>query len=158
MLGCGGMTANAASAIQQNTNAAPHSAQPVAIVASGHACSAGVTSTSSAVGSSNADATHHCCKKSSPEAAPNTQPPNPSLGTSIGSARSSSGMMSDCPLAGARSAVVSKSRGVEVNAEQAVAYPYRHEQNFLEQPTPLSAAPRLPNRGHTYLRCCVFLI
>ncbi|HVQ39287.1 MAG TPA: hypothetical protein VMS31_17235 [Pyrinomonadaceae bacterium] len=71
---------------------------------------------------------------------------------------SSSGMMKDCHLAASKAAVVSKSRGDEVSAPQAVANSYRPDRKSPEQPAPLSATLQLPNRGHTYLRCCAFLI
>jgi len=155
MLGCEGMVAAAAGSDQQASTAL-HSAQAVTIIASGHACS----SSSGASSAGELNKSHNCCKKSSTK----TQAKASRGGLSTGAATliqfgdPSSGMMTDCPLAGSKTAVVNKNRNTETDASPAVAHSYSSAQTFLEQTTPLSTSPRLPNRGHTYLRCCVFLI
>jgi hypothetical protein len=66
--------------------------------------------------------------------------------------------MMDCPLAVNATAVLSKAGSDDSN----VALPSRIEMASLSNPpeqTSAFARPlRLPNRGHTYLHCCSFLI
>ena len=66
--------------------------------------------------------------------------------------------MMDCPLAVNAMAVLSKAGSDDSN----VALPFRSEMASLSTPpeqTSAFARPlRLPNRGHTYLHCCSFLI
>ncbi len=154
MLGCEGMVASAAAGgIEQS--GALDSEHGSTIVASGHACSSGG---SSAASSDELNGSHNCCKKGTTEVQPKAQQASPSAVTLIQSGASSSSAMKDCPLAGSKEAVVTKSRRGDASATPSVAHSYLPAQKFLEQPTPLSTLPRLPNRGHTYLRCCVFLI
>ena len=150
MLGCEGTVA-AATATEQQPSTALHSAQAVTIVASGHACSSGTSS------SHQINTSHSCCKKDSAEVKPKALRSSTGFATLVQSDSSSSGMMKDCPLAGSKTAVVIKSGSGNSEASPAVAHSYLSAQNFLEQAPP-STSPRLPNRGHTYLRCCVFLI
>ena len=66
--------------------------------------------------------------------------------------------MMDCPLAVNATAALAKARpdtSPTALAHTSAARPLRLLQ---EQASALSAPPLLPNRGHTYLRCCVFLI
>jgi hypothetical protein len=161
MLGCEGMVAaaSAPAGSEPNASTVSHSEHSLIIVASGHACSSG-----GAIASSRSAAlpralnNHHCCKRSSTEVKRKAQPASTSAGTLIESGERSSGMMKDCPLAASKLVVVTKSRRVGANASPAVAHAYLPAPNFQEQPTPLSTSRLLPNRGHTYLRCCVFLI
>ena len=66
--------------------------------------------------------------------------------------------MMDCPLAVNATAVLSKATPDQSD----VALPSRSEMASLSNPpeqTSAFARPlRLPNRGHTYLHCCSFLI
>jgi len=66
--------------------------------------------------------------------------------------------MMDCPLAVNATAVLSKAGADDSN----VALPTSAERgplsNLTKQTIVLGRPLRLPNRGHTYLRCCVFLI
>jgi hypothetical protein len=66
--------------------------------------------------------------------------------------------MMDCPLAVNASAALSKAK----QDQSSIALPLTRANGSIpdlsEQTTPLSPPSRLPNRGHTYLRCCVFLI
>lgn len=154
MLGCGNMAAFAATG--QNAASATTSENGVVMVVSGEACaSGGAPSSSPGAGASN---NHSCCKKSSAAVKPAPQPPDARIATAIEFSGSSSGMMTDCPLAGSKAAVVTKTRGDGAPASQAVAHSYYPAPKSQEQPDSLSAIPLLPNRGHTYLRCCVFLI
>jgi hypothetical protein len=159
MLGCEGMVATAAAASSEAGSSSLHSGHRSTIVATGHACSSkGPAAVSSEVGNQS----HNCCKKDRTEPQtehkPDIRPSNASAATTFQSGASSSGMTGDCPLAGSKNAVVTKGRRSEASASQVVAHSYLPAQNFLEQPSPLSTPRLLPNRGHTYLRCCVFLI
>lgn len=70
-----------------------------------------------------------------------------------------SSMMMDCPLAVNASAALSKARPDLSNLSLTPVSASFSLPNKLEQTSALSSSPlRLPNRGHTYLRCCVFLI
>lgn len=155
LLGCEGMIATAtAAAIGRNASPDQHSDHRSTIVVSGHACSSG----DSAKSSVEVNEAHSCCKKSSTDAEPRA--PRLSIGEAnlIQSGASSPGMMKDCPLAGSKAVVVTKSRSGQASASPAIANSYLPTLDFLEQPAPLSRPPLLPNRGHTYLRCGVFLI
>jgi hypothetical protein len=147
MLGCEGMVA--AATHDPDANAMQHSAHTSTIVASGHACASGETGN------------HNCCKKSvenvAPEIGPDRGPRNESSAATILSSVPSSGMM-DCPFAIGRSATVAKTRSADVSAAPQLLQSTLHFQSFAEQTTRLSSPLRLPNRGHTYLHCCVFLI
>lgn len=153
MLGCRGMVGAGAAGTERDGSTSLHSSQGVTIVASGHACSSGSSSASELNNKS-----HNCCKRSSTEVKPRPARISTEAATLIQFGASSSGMMKDCPLAGSKIAVVTKNRSTKTEASPAVAHSYLPAQNFLEQTTSLSTAPRLPNRGHTYLHCCVFLI
>lgn len=145
MIGCEGMVAAAATAptADSGSHAGHHAARKAAIVASGHACSSGQS--------------HSCCKKNDAETRPAAKRVNHSEAL-ITVGRSSSGMMNACPLAMGRAAIAAKIRNREVVAVPALANSVLPAENFLEQPAVRSKPLRLPNRGHTYLRCCVFLI
>lgn len=164
MLGCEGMVATAATAGNaQDASSSVHSEHRLTIVASGHACS----SKDPGAGAPEVrNQSHNCCKQSRNEPRteprgeqqPDIQSSNVSGATTAQPGASSSGMTSNCPLAGSKTAVVAKSRRSEASATQLVAHSFLPAQNFLEQSVPLSTPHLLPNRGHTYLRCCVFLI
>jgi hypothetical protein len=66
--------------------------------------------------------------------------------------------MMECPLAVNASAVLSKAGSDDSN----IALPSGSEiaslSNLPKQTSALARPLRLPNRGHTYLRCCSFLI
>ena len=69
-----------------------------------------------------------------------------------------SGSMNCCPLNSAAATVTTKPRASDTLVAASVertslpAFPGNAETS------PLTSPLRLPNRGHTYLRCCVFLI
>ncbi len=138
LLGCENMVAAAAGG--EGTHQSD-----LTIVASGDACAA--------------KGSHDCCaskKKtvSQPSSAETTA--GPATGATNELAPSSSRMM-ECPLAVNASAVLAKKNhspsGTAVVSSASVS-----GSGFREQATALSPPLRLPNRGHTYLRCCVFLI
>jgi hypothetical protein len=66
--------------------------------------------------------------------------------------------MLDCPLAVTATAALSKAGSDQASA----ALPDSNERTVLanspEQTNAFARPLRLPNRGHTYLHCCVFLI
>ena len=145
LIGCEGMVAAAATVPGSSAkHSGHHSERKTAIVASGHACSS--------------SGSHSCCAKNAGEtkpAAKRTSKPDTTLVTVSGS---SSGMMKGCPLAVSRAAIAAKVRNSEVAAAPVLARSMLPVENVLERTSPLSTPARLPNRGHTYLRCCVFLI
>ncbi len=146
MMGCEGMVAAAAPAPSSisEERSGHHSGQNATIVASGQGCSSG--------------GSHGCCAKNPGETKPAAERTITSDSTQIMGSGSSSGMMKDCPLAVGRATIPAKIRINEVAAAPVPANPSLPAENSLEQSAPLSTPLRLPNRGHTYLRCCVFLI
>jgi hypothetical protein len=160
MLGCEGMVATAATrGAGQDASSSVHSGHSLTIVATGHACS---SKAPVAVSPEVPNQSHDCCKQNRTgprsERQPDIEPSNASAATIVPSGASSSGMTGDCPLVGSKTAVVTKVRRTEASAPQLVVHSYLRAQNLLEQSNPLSTPRLLPNRGHTYLRCCVFLI
>ena len=148
MFGCQNMTAFAAA----SDKAADHGGSHASLV-SGDACAA--------------SGSHDCCAKKKAKAKA-TQNANNRLtlqlatlisqSESLNTAPSSSGR--ECPLALSRAiAITKRSDNNKKSATPAVialstpAVPVPTEQHAA-----LSRPSRLPNRGHTYLRCCVFLI
>jgi hypothetical protein len=146
MIGCEGMVAAAATVPSSSPqkHSGHHAGREATIVAAGHACSS--------------SGSHSCCAKKSGETKSAAKQTSKSETTLVTVGGSSSGTMEGCPLAVVRAAVAAKVRKDEVSATPALAHSVRPAENFLEQITPLSTPLRLPNRGHTYLRCCVFLI
>jgi hypothetical protein len=145
MMGCEGMVA-AATTVPSNTpekHSGHQSGQRATIVAAGHACSS--------------SGSHGCCAKNAGESKPAAEQPSKSDTTLVIVGGPSSGMV-NCPLAVSRAAIAAKIRNNEVAAAPALAHSILPAESFLEQTAPLSTRLRLPNRGHTYLRCCVFLI
>lgn len=69
-----------------------------------------------------------------------------------------SSAMMDCPLAVNAAAALSKARPDKSSTALPLLRANVHLPKLQEQATALSPPPLLPNRGHTYLRCCVFLI
>ena len=71
---------------------------------------------------------------------------------------SSSSSMMNCPLAVNSTAVLSKSGPDNVDGHLEAGGTSTPIAAGIKHSTALVRPPRLPNRGHTYLRCCVFLI
>src|SRR6267143_385558 len=140
LLGCEGMMTAAAS---ENAGVAHHAAGDLNLVVSGDACASAKS--------------HDCCAKRNHRAQPKAQPEEKQAATLIETDPSSSEMTA-CPLAMARTAVAAKNAGDETSSATTVAPANLSSLNLLEQTGPLVNQVRLPNRGHTYLRCCSFLI
>ena len=143
MIGCEGMVAAAVQGSGSGGHAGHHSGPQASIVASGHACSS--------------SGSHSCCKKNAGEARPVAKRVNNSE-AQINVGRSSSDTTNACPLAVSRAAIAAKTRTSEAAAVPAVAQSGLQAEDFPERTAPHSTQFRLLNRGHTYLRCCVFLI
>lgn len=71
---------------------------------------------------------------------------------------STSSAMMVCPLAVNALAALSKPRQNQSSTALPSASALPFVSNAIEQTIALTRQLRLPNRGHTYLRCCVFLI
>ncbi len=142
-LGCEGMIASAANSGSAEST---HHGDKAPIVVSGEACASGEANTS-----------HDCCKKNSKSAKP-SEPTRNRDSSLLELSGSSSGEMNGCPLAVSRAAVIAKTRGSDLDSAPALVQSILPDLNSSEQTAPLSSPLRLPNRGHTYLRCCVFRI
>jgi hypothetical protein len=152
LLGCENMVAAAGS---ESTQAAMSMtpANSATIVAAGNTCASMQS--------------HDCCTRHGRKAAakstsrsasqPTVEPKTPAVTVAVELGATSS-MMMDCPLAVNATAALSKakpdtSRTPLAHTVAGVRLPFLEEQTIALSPTPV-----LPNRGHTYLRCCVFLI
>lgn len=148
MLGCENMVMAAAS------DHATSSRDSFTIVAAGDACASAHS--------------HDCCashgkngkRSSKSRKAVHGKSPILAVDTVLisGFANSPSRMMDNCPLAVNATAAISKAKRDESRSAYALTSATAAFQNVVEQTLPLSPPPRLPNRGHTYLQCCVFLI
>ncbi|HEV2828646.1 MAG TPA: hypothetical protein VGW76_13695 [Pyrinomonadaceae bacterium] len=146
MLGCENMVSAAASDKHSTASAQ-------IIVASGEACASMQS--------------HNCCAKRGAKSAskPAHKPAETLTGSIAPATRAiaaesgvSSSPMMDCPLAVNATAALSKPRqdqsSIALPSDDATA----SVSNTIEQSIAFARPLRLPNRGHTYLRCCVFLI
>ena len=68
------------------------------------------------------------------------------------------GMMNDCPLVVNSTAVISKKSGHSTDPARTSVVVSPFIENTNERPNTFVANSYPPNRGSTYLRCCVFLI
>jgi len=148
MFGCQNMLAAAAV-----SNDATSLKQDHATIVSGDACAS--------------SGAHDCCaqKKATSRARTPVAVARPSLQTAalISQTESfrgdSSGSRKDCPLALSRAVAVTKSSD---SKQVAVTFAPALKALFVapspERQTSFASKARLPNRGHTYLSCCVFLI
>ena len=106
---------------------------------------------------------HHCCSK--PKAAKQSTPAKQStfdpklLASTLTLASLPVDMMRDCPLAMNATAITAKANTNSPESTQATdgALPVGAGNSELPQKHHVTA-PLVPNRGPTYLRCCVFLI
>lgn len=142
-MGCEGMIASAAS---DGGARSTHHSGNIPIVVSGEACASG-----------EANSAHDCCKKNS-KSVKQISPTRTTNSSSFELSGSSSGAMNGCPLAVSRAAVIAKTRDGDLNSAPAIVRYLIPDLNSAEQTAPLVAPLRLPNRGHTYLHCCAFLI
>ena len=144
MLGCENMTSAAAA------NDHHMAAEATVIVASGEACASMHS--------------HDCCAKRasrSSKSQTNTNHSIASAGTHQAIASESvaaSIVMMDCPLAVNAMAALSKPRPDQSNIALLSAGARPATSVSFEQTVSFARPLRLPNRGHTYLRCCSFLI
>jgi hypothetical protein len=143
LLGCEKSVAAAATEVDQQ-------AKSSVLVAQGDVCAAHGTKRSS---NSNHRGKSSNSKSSS---TPTTGKPQDNAQT-LASGSGSSSMM-NCPLAVNASAALSKSGPDTIDDGFAIAKVNQPPAQSLEQTTALARQPRLPNRGHTYLHCCAFLI
>jgi hypothetical protein len=141
LLGCEQMV-SAAEATQVSS-----SASALTIVASGSACASMQSS-------------HNCCAKRGNHSASKASAKVTAKTASEKSefVETSPVSMMDCPLAVTATAALAKAGSDQAS----VALPDSSERTVLanssEQTSAFATPLRLPNRGHTYLRCCVFLI
>ena len=151
MFGCQNMVAFAAGGTETSHESS------LATIVSGEACASG--------------GSHDCCAKKKAEAATNTQTaktqkasnrPSLKLAALLSQAESLKPVPSsggrECPLALSRAVAVAKKDDNQNLAAPVAVVLATPAQIPTEQHAALSRAARLPNRGHTYLRCCVFLI
>ena len=155
LLGCENMVAAAAAA----SAPAAMSLTPTnssTIVAAGDAC-ASMHSHDCCARHGSKTAGNSTDKSASQPAAESKTPAQTSV-TALADFGATSSMMMDCPLAVNATAALSKAK--PDTSRTALAHTSATARLPLpqEQTTALSPPPLLPNRGHTYLRCCVFLI
>lgn len=141
MLGCENMVAGDVS------NAVASPASSPGIVVNGEACASMHS--------------HDCCAKRETHSAARATKSRFIVGTPSSPVAALTGTMPtmiDCPLAVNAAAALSKA-GTD---EAKVVLPSSTARELLvslpEHPKGFARPLRLPNRGHTYLRCCVFLI
>lgn len=150
LLGCQSMVASATANIVDEPPAEGHH---LSMIVSGDACAT--------------NQGHDCCakKKAATQARAAEPTGKPSLQTAALISQTESltpqpsGGMRDCPLALNRAVVVTKtSGGKQVSAPIALPLKALPVETSTEQLNSVTPVARLPNRAHTYLRCCVFLI
>ena len=136
----------------------PEAAQPqfksLAAIVSGDACAA--------------NGSHDCCAKKKAAATRQTNPsqrtakPSLQIAALISQTTSvdpqSNGRITECPLALSRAVALTKTSDRREAAAVALPIPRATVVAPIETHEAISPVARLPNRGHTYLRCCVFLI
>jgi len=110
---------------------------------------------------------HDCCAKRSGKsvaqsakksAQSHARVENAPAGLTTSQFEATSSGMFDCPLAMNANAALTKSRPDQSNVATLSQGLTPAVSNTSEQTTVLGRPLRLPNRGHTYLRCCAFLI
>ena len=138
ILGCEGMVVTAAT-----SQDAAKDQSDLGMIVSGEACASSKS--------------HDCC--ASRRAKHNAKPVRTdTTGSALAGTSQSSNGMQDCPLAANRGGMATSSRRNEAPAVVNTELPVTAAQTFSEITHPVTAKTQLPNRGHTYLRCCVFLI
>ncbi|HEX6047237.1 MAG TPA: hypothetical protein VFZ22_22295 [Pyrinomonadaceae bacterium] len=112
--------------------------------------------------SCHAERSHDCCAKAKAKPKPAKQTRvnvNRNLSRDLAGVSSlPTGSMSDCPLMVGATAVVSKSSSNSPELAGSTTAARSLPVNDIELPQRQIVEPFLPNRGPTYLRCCVFLI
>jgi hypothetical protein len=140
LLGCEGMMTAAAS---EGSARALHTNSDLNLVVSGEACASAKS--------------HDCCAKRNRHAQPKAQLLEKQTATLAGTDSSTSGMTA-CPLAMSRTVVTAKKSTDETYSATTVPSANVPTRSPIEQPDLVVTQFRLPNRGHTYLRVCSFLI
>jgi hypothetical protein len=141
MLGCENMVTAAASSETTSAASAP------TIIATGEACAS--------MHSHDCCASHRAKRAQSSGAQSKTTISATAVITELGATSSS---MMDCPLAVNATAALAKAKQDQSSNALLLTRVSGSIPDLHEQATALSPPLRLPNRGQTYLRCCVFLI
>ena len=146
IIGCEGIASAAATVpnSSQEMHSGHQSGRKATIGAVGNACSS--------------SGSRSCCTKNAVVKKPETQRTGKSDLTRLTVGESSSGLLKDCPLAVGKTAIAAKIRSGEVAVGPVLAHWILDSEYMQERISPPSPPTRLPNREHTYLRCCVFLI
>ena len=176
MVGCESMTTASASASEAQapaTTETPENAGNVAVAADacasmhGHDCCAKrggqakvrVNSSAKRVAKLADNAAHSSRHSSRHNSSSNaTLPPTASGNVDVSALAAPFSLMMDCPLAVNATAALSKARPDDSGGDLLPASSLDSFTVFKEQLTALTPPSLLPNRGHTYLRCCAFLI
>ena len=147
LLGCEGTVAASAG---QHHNRSAKSDQSQTIVAEGDACAS--------------NEGHGCCKKKARAHRDTPANAGPVAANHTSAQKSTESRLAEsptngmtCPFAISRAIAVAKIHDGQMSATAAVPHVLTAA-SVREQKLSLSATSPLPNRGHTYLRCCSFLI
>jgi hypothetical protein len=144
MLGCENMSSAAAASDHHVTANAPD------IVASGEACASMHS--------------HDCCAKRASKSTKSQTSKDHSTANVrthhaiVSESVATSSAIMDCPLAVNATAALSKPRPDQSSTALLATGALPAVSNSFEQTISFARPLRLPNRGHTYLRCCTFLI
>lgn len=99
---------------------------------------------------------HHCCSKPQPV---KQSAIDPKLTESLLALASvPRGLMTDCPLAMSATAIIAKANSNPPDSDQTTKAELPLTAGHREMRQKHFVTPLNPNRGPTYLRCCVFLI
>lgn len=101
---------------------------------------------------------HHCCSKAKSNPAKQSTVDPRLTASFLALASVPQGMMSDCPLAMNATAITSKANSNSQDTPQVASHMLPLTSGSGELPQHHVIVPLAPNRGPTYLRCCVFLI
>jgi hypothetical protein len=140
LLGCEGMMTAAAN---EGPSRAHSLNGDLNLVVSGEACASAKS--------------HDCCAKRNHRAQPKAQNLENQTATLLETDPLTSGMTT-CPLAMSRTLVTAKNAADEGRSVTTVVDANLPTQSLIQHPDPVVNQVRLPNRGHTYLRVCSFLI
>ncbi|HEU4477947.1 MAG TPA: hypothetical protein VFR80_05470 [Pyrinomonadaceae bacterium] len=151
MFGCQDMMA--ATSIGTDASAAESGEASLATIVSGDACAS--------------SSAHDCCAKKRSDARSKTPDANTRVSLKLATQLLQSESLKPSPSSGGRGCPLALSRAVAIakateskQSVDSVATPVTAPvlADSAAQHTALSPLARLPNRGHTYLRCCVLLI
>lgn len=151
MFGCQNMMA--ATSLGIDASAVESGEASLATIVSGDACAA--------------SSSHDCCAKKKAYAQTKAQNANTRVSLKLATQLSQSESLKpspssggrECPLALSRAVAIAKATDGKQSVDSVATAPTAPVvADSPAQRTALSPLARLPNRGHTYLRCCVFLI